>query len=133
MLASPQYVDAPADVILAGLRVGPMSVPVPRRAARPSGSLAAPNFSVAQTFPSGTHAAWIAREMVRWGHAPADTDVTAVARACTDASYYRSAAASLAGAGLSVPCPDNDFPPMPVSNGAVFDPKRAATVTAAAS
>jgi ABC-type nitrate/sulfonate/bicarbonate transport system substrate-binding protein len=117
MLAPAHYVDAPVDAILAGLRVGPLSVPGPRGLVRPTAagsgaaaSSASPRFTVGRTFPCESDAAWVARQMTRWGHAPPATDAAAIARACTDARFYRSAAASLAGSGIRLNCPPDDAP-----------------------
>ena len=77
------------------------------------------SFATAGTYPSATHAAWLAEQMIRWGHAPSDVDVVAAARRCTDGRFYREAAA-----GIGIACPDDAFPPMPLRHGAAYDARR---------
>lgn len=121
MLADPKYVEVPAEVILKSLRDGPMR-------AFPRGSFAPPRlFAPEATFPSATHAVWFARQMIRWGHAGAEVDPVAVARACTDSRFYRRAVDELRGSlGVEIRCPADDFPPMALRNGASLDLRNAA-------
>ncbi|HEX8914448.1 MAG TPA: CmpA/NrtA family ABC transporter substrate-binding protein, partial [Humisphaera sp.] len=95
MLAGPQYVGVPADVIAASLRLDrTLGVGAGRPSPRPA-DWRIRSFATDRTFPSATHAAWLGEQMVRWGHAPADADVVAAARRCTDPRFYRRAAAEL--------------------------------------
>ena len=116
LLARPHYVGAPAGVIEASLRVDRTVGLGPKFTGVRPADWRMRSFAAA-TFPGATHAAWLVEQMVRWGHAPADTDPCAVARACTDARFYRDAAADL---GLE--CPADEFAPMPLRGGAVYDP-----------
>ena len=111
ILGRPEYLSAEPDVIRQSLglddakkrgRGGPIRT-----------------FEPSSTFPSKTHAAWMASQMVRWGQLPRDTDVLAAAERCADAAAYRAAAAS-----IGLPCPDSDFPAMTLRHGA-YDPMRA--------
>jgi ABC-type nitrate/sulfonate/bicarbonate transport system substrate-binding protein len=74
------------------------------------------SFAAADTFPSRTHMAWLLEQMVRWGHAPSDTDVIATADRCTDSTAYRAAAST-----LNVACPNDEYPPMRLRGGRWFD------------
>jgi nitrate/nitrite transport system substrate-binding protein len=107
MLARPEYLDMPARFLLETFKTdrafsgrGETTKAVIRSA------------SPAHTFPSATHVAWLLREMIRWGHLPADTDVAAIAKRSVDTVAYRCAAESLA-----IECPADDFPPMPLRRG----------------
>jgi two-component system, oxyanion-binding sensor len=63
-----------------------------------------------KTCPTVGTSIWIVREMIRWKHAPADTDASMVARRCFDDRPYRAAAAE-----IGVECSaDDGFPPLPV-------------------
>ncbi|MDB5296338.1 MAG: nitrate transporter [Phycisphaerales bacterium] len=134
MLADRRYVDVAAADVAASLALDrtvgsdPRHVPagVDRTSAarRPATDWRPPDwrmrsFELAHTFPSGTHAAWLAEQRVRWGHAAAPADVLAAAGRCTDARYYRAAAAD-----LGVPCPADDFPPMRLRRDGCYDPRK---------
>jgi hypothetical protein len=58
------------------------------------------------------HSAWMMLEMIRWGHLHPEADVTGIAGRCVHALPYRHAAAS-----LQIPCPEEDFAPLPLRNG----------------
>jgi nitrate/nitrite transport system substrate-binding protein len=88
VLARPAYLDVPEELLMKSLG---------------RGARAAPRWDLAATFPARSHAVWVLNQMKRWGHIAADTDVAAVARACTDSRPYRRAAES-----LGLPCPDDD-------------------------
>lgn len=75
------------------------------------------SFAPEALFPSPTHAAWMASQMIRWRHLPQEADLLAVAGMCSQTVAYREAAGML---GLS--CPEDDFAPMPLRQG-VFDPR----------
>jgi hypothetical protein len=108
VLSRPGYLDVPADVLLRNLTRGGGKD-------RPT----APNLDPALTFPSGTHALWLLREMARWGHVPAETDLLSVAGESIEPGVYRRAAEA-----LGVACPPVDFPPMPLRDGTLLDPLR---------
>lgn len=116
MLAEPHYVGTPREVLAASLRldrtlaVGPGYAPI-----RPQ-DWQMRSFGLPATFPSATHAAWLIEQMVRWGHAPCDTDAAKTSRLCTDARYYREAASE-----LGIDCPADDSPPMALRNGRRFE------------
>ena len=118
-LARKQYIGLPADLLAASLAID-RSVGVAARHASPRPlDWRMRSFRPAATFPSATHAAWMAEQMIRWGHAASDTDVLAAAAECTDARFYRQAAAE-----LGVACPDDDLAPMPLRHGACYDARR---------
>jgi ABC-type nitrate/sulfonate/bicarbonate transport system substrate-binding protein len=50
--------------------------------------------------PAPVHAGWLATQMMRWGHIPADTDITALARRVYRPDLHAAAATAL---GLEVP------------------------------
>jgi nitrate/nitrite transport system substrate-binding protein len=74
VLSRPGYLDVPAELL-----------------ARSMSHRAAPCHNPASTVPDPANAAWILNEMIRWEHVPADTDVTAAARAAVDTDIYRRA------------------------------------------
>jgi ABC-type nitrate/sulfonate/bicarbonate transport system substrate-binding protein len=122
MLARPEFLDVSPAFLLETLKTDRSFV---------RGGDAAPlvlrSASLAHTFPAATHVAWILREMIRWGHLPGDTDIAAIAHRSVDTTAYRRAADS-----LSVECPADDFPPMPLRRGMFEvrkpkDPVRAAS------
>jgi len=83
LLAAPQHVGADADVI--------------RR------SLADMIFhSGGANRPEPIHAGWLAAQMMRWGHLPADLDIAALARRIYRPDLFGEAATA---AGLSLPPP----------------------------
>jgi nitrate/nitrite transport system substrate-binding protein len=117
MLAQPKYVGVDADVIRASLCVDRSFAINPRF----SSSVRPPDwqmrsFSLEATFPSRTHVAWLLEQMVRWGHAPSDLDPIETADRCTESQPYRRAAES-----LRIPCPADEYPPMPLRGGRTFD------------
>ena len=94
-LAAPDYVDAPADVLLRALR-GRLVL----RAGEPARTL--PDFLEfhrhAANFPWRSHALWFAAQMARWGQIAADAQTFARAGAAYRPDLYRSALADLADA-----------------------------------
>lgn len=116
LLSLPQYLDMKAEWIMASLTVEKWFGSPTRR---PGGPIR--NCSKAMTFPSATHAAWILREMRRWGHLPPDADVMGIARKSVDSGPYRRAAES-----MQLECPPDDFPKMRLRTG-WFDPRGAPT------
>jgi hypothetical protein len=102
-------------VLAASLRLDRTIAVGPRYAAIRPHDWQMRSFSPRATFPSATHAAWFVEQMVRWGHAPCDTDSTATAALCTDTRFYREAAAE-----VGIDCPLDDYPPMPLRNGRRF-------------
>jgi ABC-type nitrate/sulfonate/bicarbonate transport system substrate-binding protein len=116
LLARPGYLNTPRDVICSALMLD-------QSLARPgAGSLARSSdwhvrsFAPSATFPSKTHPAWFASQMVRWGHLRREADIFALARDCSETSFYRAAARS-----LNIECPATDFPPMRLRGG-FFEP-----------
>lgn len=131
MLASPKYIGVAADDLSASLRVDrSLGVSTKQPSLRPA-DWQMRSFAVKRTFPSVTHAAWLAEQMIRWGHAPSDSDVVAAAARCTDSRFYRQAANE-----LDINCPADDLAPMLLKHGSSYDarrsPYRAATGDAAA-
>jgi nitrate/nitrite transport system substrate-binding protein len=119
ILAEPQYIGLPAELLAASMRLDrSVGVSARQTSPRPAGWKMR-SLSASATFPSATHAAWLAEQMIRWGHADSEMDVMAVAADCTDASFYRAAAAE-----LGITCPPDDFPPMPLAHGASYDARR---------
>ena len=112
MLSAPAYLDMPAELLLRSLTIDRWFGGPGRRGAGPIR-----NFSPAMTFPSATHAAWLLRQMIRWGQLPPETDVLAVARQAIDSGPYRRVAAA-----LKLECPPDDLPPMKLRAG-WFDAK----------
>ena len=117
MLTNPGYLQVPVDVMKASL-AGDRNFGLGVRSVhqRPK-DWQLRSFAPDKMFPSRTHAAWLGSQMVRWKHASADTDWSAISRQCTDGSWFRTAAAS-----LSIECPASDSPPMQLRNG-VFELK----------
>jgi len=119
MLARPKYIGVGADVIAASLALDRTFGLNPRfSAVRPVGWTMR-SFAVTGTFPSRTHMAWLLEQMVRWGHAPSDADAIETADLCTESGPYRRAAESL---GLA--CPVDEYPPMELRGGRVFDARQ---------
>ena len=94
-LARPEYVDAPADIVLRALR-GRI---VTRAGEAPQ---VAPDFLEfhrhAANFPWRSHALWFAAQMARWGQIAPSRDNFAKAGAVYRPDLYRSALADLADA-----------------------------------
>jgi len=110
LLARPQYLNLPREVIA-------KAVSLDRSDIRGSSSdWRVRSFAPSATFPSMTQSAWLATQMVRWGHLRAEVDIHALARACVDTMAYRAAARS-----LGIECPSSDHPPMRLRGG-LFDP-----------
>jgi len=90
VLASPRYVNAPAEVI--------------------ARSLALPGFHIfhrnGANFPWRSHADWFLAQMVRWGQASAGCDLRAVADRVFRPDLFRAAAAA-----LGIACPTEDRKP----------------------
>jgi len=90
VLASPRYVNAPAEII--------------------ARSLTMPDFHVFHrghaNFPWRSHADWFVAQMVRWGQAGADVDASAVADRVFRPDLYRAAASS-----MGIHCPTEDRKP----------------------
>ena len=129
MLAAPQYLNVDADVVAMSLQADRSFALAPGResvSARPR-DWRLRSFAPPHTFPSATHAAWVAEQMIRWGHAAQDVDVVEAAAAATDAKFYRKAAAS-----LGIECPPDDFPPMSLRHGATYDARRSPCTPAGA-
>jgi ABC-type nitrate/sulfonate/bicarbonate transport system substrate-binding protein len=45
----------------------------------------------AGTFPKASDVIWLLKQMLRWGHLPSQTDVSAIATACIDTTPYQRA------------------------------------------
>lgn len=91
VMAKPSYLDVSADVLATSLA---------RRAV-------APVCDPAAVAPEAGDAAWIVRQMVRWGHLPASVDVDDVARRAVDASVvvqaFQPARSLVVQAGMPAP------------------------------
>lgn len=74
VLSRPGYLDIPADLL-----------------SRSMSHRSAPRHDPASTFPDPAHAEWILKEMARWDHLPASTDLAAAARASMNTDIYRRA------------------------------------------
>jgi ABC-type nitrate/sulfonate/bicarbonate transport system substrate-binding protein len=125
LISLPHHVGVDADVIRASLTVDRGFGLNPRFASVRPADWAMRSFSAAGTFPSRTHFAWLLEQMTRWGHAPADVNLTEVADRCTDSRAYRRAAES-----LRLECPPDEYPPMALRGGRTFDPNQAIPVGA---
>jgi ABC-type nitrate/sulfonate/bicarbonate transport system substrate-binding protein len=122
LLAAPQYIDVSAEVIAASLKLEATFVAGNRstgemgqRVGR-SDDWRPRSFAPETTFPSRTHMAWLVEQMVRWSHVHDDIDVRKIADLCTDSTAYRAAAES-----LGIVCPSEDYPPMPLRNGRLYE------------
>jgi len=119
VLSRPQYIGVDADVLRRSLCLdrtfGVCNARAPSH--RPA-DWKMRSFAVADTFPSRTHMAWLLEQMIRWGHAASDTDVMATADRCTESSAYRAAAGS-----LGIACPGDEYPPMALRGGRLFEVK----------
>lgn len=122
MLAQPRYVGVDEPVIRASLSLDRTFGLNPRFASVRPMDWTMRSFAMAATFPSRTHVAWLLEQMIRWGHAPSDADVTATADHCTDSQPYRRAAES-----LKIDCPADDYPPMPLRGGRIYDARETTT------
>jgi ABC-type nitrate/sulfonate/bicarbonate transport system substrate-binding protein len=96
ILAEPEHIGIEAEVIHESLNVGSRWR----------------CFDTSASFPSVTHHAWYAAQMIRWRHLSAATDIASLARRCVSADAYREVAAS-----LGVAAPVTDAPAMTLSSG----------------
>lgn len=119
MLSSDRYIGVAPSDLSASLRVNRSLGVNPRQPSLRPGDWRMRSFAVKRTFPSITHAAWLAEQMIRWGHAPSDVDVVDIASRCTDSRFYRQAAAE-----LEIECPADDMAPMPLRHGNAYDARR---------
>jgi len=91
ILSSPRYLNMPAEVMARTLE-------------RPGFHCFQRDFA---NFPWRSHADWFLAQMVRWGQAPADTDIKAVADRVYRTDLYRAAARD-----MGIACPETDrLPP----------------------
>jgi hypothetical protein len=91
VLSQPRYLNMPAEVMQKTLGLADFHVFHRRHA----------------NFPWRSHADWFLQQMVRWGQAPADTDIKAVADRVYRTDIYRKAALE-----MGVVCPELDrLPP----------------------
>lgn len=91
ILSNPRYLNMPAEVMARTLE-------------RPGFHCFQRDFA---NFPWRSHADWFLAQMVRWGQAPADTDIKAVADRVYRTDLYRAAAHD-----MGVACPESDrLPP----------------------
>ena len=115
LLARPQYINAPVDVLEASLTSDRSFAMNPKyRGSRPE-DWQVRSFAAEHTFPSRTHCVWMMDQMVRWGHLSQDVDTLAIAAACIDSAPWREAAAS-----MGIAAPIDDSPPMRMRNGQIF-------------
>jgi ABC-type nitrate/sulfonate/bicarbonate transport system substrate-binding protein len=114
LLARPEYLAQPADVLRESLDAG-RDFGAGKQHRTRAVTWALRTFAPAAAFPAKTHAAWMLTQMVRWGHLHPEADIHAIADACCNTAPFRAAAAS-----LDLPCPADDFPPMPLRNNRVF-------------
>ena len=118
MLAKPQYIDTPVEVMRASLDLEKsftFGSTTSRRMIRPT-DWRLRSFAPSTTFPSQTHSAWLIAQMRRWNHLTTPVNVKQVAGKCANSRWYRIAAASM---GMN--CPGSDAPPMRLRSGS-FEP-----------
>jgi ABC-type nitrate/sulfonate/bicarbonate transport system substrate-binding protein len=125
LLSQPKYIGVNPDVIRASLTVDRSFGLNPRFTSVRPLDWSMRSFSMHATFPSRTHMLWLLEQMIRWGHAASDLDLTEVADRCTDSGPYRRAAES-----LHIECPKDEYPPMPLRGGRTFDVKNTVLVPA---
>lgn len=100
IISDPQFVNVPFDEV-----VGSLS----GKNRQTGGALRMdmPDFNVfhryAANFPWISHAKWILAQMLRWGHAPANLDIDAAAKAAFRPDFYRQVALEL---GVACPNPN---------------------------
>ncbi|MBI1370268.1 MAG: nitrate ABC transporter substrate-binding protein [Planctomycetes bacterium] len=103
MLAKPEYVGAPGEVVS-------MSMTGTFKYHADAPALPVPDFNVffryGATFPWRSHAVWFMTQMARWGQIPRATPFDEIARAVYRPDIYRAAAGS-----LGVACPGRDSKP----------------------
>jgi nitrate/nitrite transport system substrate-binding protein len=116
LLARPEYLNVPQEIVQLTLALDPQTNGGSSPSITRTSDWRMRSFAPSATFPSKTHSAWLASQMVRWDHLPRDTDVVAIAEKCTRTSAYRAAARS-----MKLKCSATDFPPMPLRDG-LFDP-----------
>jgi ABC-type nitrate/sulfonate/bicarbonate transport system substrate-binding protein len=116
LLAQPKYVGVDAAVLRASLSLDRTFGLNPRFTSVRPIDWQMRSFSLAATFPSRTHVAWLLEQMIRWGHAPSDLDPVETSDQCTDSQAYRRAAES-----LGIACPATEYPPMPLRGGQAFE------------
>jgi ABC-type nitrate/sulfonate/bicarbonate transport system substrate-binding protein len=115
LLARQQYLNMPDQIIRQAIAIERAGVT--GTAANTSDWRSVRRFAVSATFPSRTHPAWLASQMIRWHHLPRTSDLDELTRDCCDTRAYRAAARS-----LEIPFPQTDSPPMPLREGGSFDP-----------
>lgn len=136
IIANPRYVNAPFDEVVGSLTGK-------NRQTGGAIRMDMPDFNIfhryAANFPWHSHAKWILAQMVRWGHAPANLDIDAVAKAAFQPDFYRKVAKA---SGVACPAPNEKvegvhssawvmtnasapiaFGPDRFIDGAVFDPQ----------
>jgi ABC-type nitrate/sulfonate/bicarbonate transport system substrate-binding protein len=69
-------------------------------------------FDTAAAFPSVTHHAWYASQMMRWRHLSPAGDVAGLAQRCVSSGAFRQVSEA-----LRIACPPTDAPPMPLRSG----------------
>lgn len=110
ILSRPQYLNTSREIIQQSLAMDRAQISDRRMR----------SFAPSATFPSKTHYAWMASQMIRWKQMPARDDLLSLTRPCSEPAVYRTAAEQL---GLT--CPEDDFPRLPLRAG-FFDPRAAA-------
>jgi ABC-type nitrate/sulfonate/bicarbonate transport system substrate-binding protein len=117
LLARPEYIAQPRDILMASLGIDrDFGASRAQKNARPTEWVArsfAPETS-SSTFPNKMHAAWMLREMVRWGHLHPEADIRGIAERCVDTGAYRAAAAAL---GIECPPAGEEFIAMELRGG----------------
>jgi two-component system, oxyanion-binding sensor len=116
LLARPEYVGVPVESIARCLAAGPGDLGSAAQRRARQGNWRIRSFAAEHTFPSKLHPAWLLREMIRWHELSPETDVLDLASRCSMTEPYRAAAAA-----LGIACPPDDYPPMALRNGRVFD------------
>ncbi len=115
MLAKPQYLAQPVDILQESLAINrDFGASRIQKNTRP-GNWTARSFSPEMsggTFPNKMHTVWMMREMIRWGHLHPEADVLEIADRCCDTTAYRAAATS-----LGIGCPADDFVTMELRGG----------------
>lgn len=115
MLARPEYIGVEAAVIRKSLSLSRTFLPPgANRTAAAVGQADGrrSTFDPSTAFPSITHHAWLAKQMMRWEHLSNQSPVASLAARCVTAGPFRAAASS-----LGIACPDRDDPPMQLRSG----------------
>src|SRR5262249_20261484 len=68
LLARPEYLNTPSEILIRSLGL----------------DASVRSFSASATFPSKTHSAWLASQMIRWNHLPRQTDILKLAERCVE-------------------------------------------------